>query len=349
MKSLRWRITLWFTLSLLVVLAVFVGLTYLHLLHELRVEKWERGLPGHETWTLHGNYSDGEVADIAGELLHLSLIYAVPVILLTLALGFYLAKRAFAPVQLLNRQLQAIGPRRLDQRVDVPHADDEFRDIERNINALLDRLDTRFRQLTEFSAQVAHELRTPLTLLRLQVEDAADRIEPALAESLQDEMRRLSDYVDQCLLLATAEQGRLSLELQPVDLAVLVREMIDVYELLAREQDRDIELNVEETAPAIQADPRRLRQMLHNLLTNALRHGAGPIHIHIGQTADHPRCEIRNAVRSTSPAPTGSADSPQLGLRIVHALAALHPGLTFTTTTSDRPTSETFTATLQWR
>ena len=340
MKSLRWRFTLWFTLSLLAVLAVYVLITYTHLLHELRVEKWERSHPGNESWTLHGSYTDGEVADIAGELLHLSLLYALPVILISLGLGHYLARRSFVPVQALNLQLQAIGPRSLDQRINVPHADIEFRKIEQNINALLDRLDTRIRQLSEFSAQVAHELRTPLTLLRLQVEEAADRIEPTLAEGLQDEMRRLSDYVDQCLLLATAEQGRLNLRPESIALCALLHEMIDVYELLAREQARElvVELPVEQT---VQADSRFLRQMLHNLLTKALRHGTGRIRVIVEKTPVGICCRIENATAAT--ATVGSA-SPGLGLRIVQALATLQPGLAFATRANDGH----FTAELRW-
>lgn len=160
MRSLRWRIAWWFALSVLAVLGVFMTVTYLHLRHELRVEKWERAHPGNSDWTLHGSYSEAEVDDIAGELAELALLNILPVALLALGLGYYLARRAFEPVAEMNRQLQAMGAHRLDQRVKLTHADEELRGIEHNINALLARLDVGFRQLTEFSAQVAHELRT---------------------------------------------------------------------------------------------------------------------------------------------------------------------------------------------
>ncbi len=330
MKSLRWRVALWFTLSLLGVMAVFVGVTYAHLQHELRVERWKRAHPDHPDWVLHGSYSEAEVDDIAGELGRLALWYALPFTGLALAAGYYLAKRSFEPVSEMNRQLQAIGTRSLEQRIRLPEADEEFRAIEKNVNALLARLDTGFRQLTEFSAQVAHELRTPLTLLRLQVEEAAGRIEPGLAESMQEELRRLSDYVEQCLLLATAEQGRLALEIRPVALRALVVEMIEVYELLARAEERVLTV----TAPAevwVQADERSLRQMLHNLLTNALRHGEGPLAVWVGVEgadggADGARvvCRVENACARRAAA---SVSGTRLGLRIVRALAHLHPGL----------------------
>lgn len=325
MKSLRWRIALWFTASLLAVLFVFVGITYTHLQHELRLEKWERAHPDHKDWILHGSYSEGEVDDIAGELWRLSLLYAVPVTLFTLGVGYYLAKRSFQPVAEMNRQLQAISASSLDQRVTLKQADKEFRAIENNVNALLVRLDASFRQLTEFSAQVAHELRTPLTLLRLQVEEAAGRIEPGLAESLQDELSRLSDYVDQCLLLATAEQGRVNVELKPLSLRALVVEMLEVYELLARSESRALTVATSDDV-VVQADARLVRQILHNLLTNALRHGDGPILVTVGNRTTGGFCRIENAVRQKSGA-AGSGTT--MGLRLVRALAALNPGLEF--------------------
>jgi signal transduction histidine kinase len=324
MRSLRWRMALWFALSVVGVLAIFVAITVWHLRTELQVEKWERSHPGQPGFILHGNYSDPEINDIAGELAELSLFYAIPVALLALGVGYLLARRAFQPVSDMNTQLRAIGARSLDQRVHLTAADAEFRSIEENLNALLGRLDASFRQLTEFSAQVAHELRTPLTLLRLQVEEAAGRIEPALAESLQDELSRLSDYVDQCLLLATAEQGRLTLKLAPVPLRTLATEMMETYELLARDVDRRLTVVAAEDA-VVTADPRYLRQMLHNLLTNALRHGKGGIFVTIGRDGTDVVCRVGNAIASQTAAAPGTG----LGLRIVRALAGLHPKLAF--------------------
>jgi signal transduction histidine kinase len=341
MRSLRWRVTLWFTFSLLGVIVVFMAVTYTHLRHELRVEKWERSHPDNKEWTLHGSYSEAELNDIMGELWRLSLIYAVPVTLLALSTGYYLAKRSFQPVAEMNHQLQTIGAHSLNQRVQLSHADEEFRAIENNINALLARLDASFRQLTEFSAQVAHELRTPLTLLRLQVEEAAGRIEPGLAESLQAELNRLSDYVDQCLLLATAEQGRLSLDMKPVALRAMVTEMIEIYELLARDKHRALSV-VAPQELLVEADARSLKQMLHNLLTNALRHGTGPLTVTVVRDGTDTICLIENIVANTS---TATETGTTLGLRIVRAIAALHPGLVFTAERVD----ERFSAELRWR
>lgn len=338
MNSLRWRVAVWFAASLLAVLAVFVGVTHLHLHHELRAERWERAAGGHGDRPLHGNYSEAEVDDITAELWRLSLLYALPVAAMALGIGFLVARRSFRPVAEMNRQLQAIGARSLAQRVHLTQADREFQAIEANINALLERLDGSFRQLTEYSAQVAHELRTPLTLLRLQVEDAAGRIEPALAETLQDELRRLSDYVDQALLLATAEQGRLALQREPVALAPLVRDLLEAYERLAREEGRAIVCGPL-AAATVRTDDRYVRQMLHNLLTNALRYGVGPVRLSLSEERDAIVCRVENERAPDA----GGRHGHGLGLRVTQALATAL-GCAFRTEERDRE----FVAELGW-
>jgi signal transduction histidine kinase len=341
MNSLRWRIALWFAASLLAVLAVYVAITNAHLQHELRVEKWERAHPDHSDWTLHASFNDAEVADIADELRTLSLIYVLPVAALALGLGFYLARKSLQPIEEISEQVQAISADTLHHRLRLSPGGAEFRSIETNVNALLGRLDESFRNLSEFSAKVAHEVRTPLTLLRLQVEEAAGRIDPALAESLQEELRRLSDYVDQCLLLATAEQKRVKVDLAPIPLRAFVANMIEVYELLARSEQRTLTITATSEI-TVTGDERCLRQMLHNLFTNALRHGLGDIGITIEQVDSVTFCRVQN---TANPQPSATAAGTGLGLRIVRALAAMQPSLTFQTYRSGNE----YFAELSWR
>lgn len=315
MKSLRFRVALWFAVSVIAVIGVFVAVTFTHLQRELRLEKHERAPAGSAPWTLHGNYTEAEVADIVGELWSLSFLYAAPVLLLAVGVGYFVARRALQPVKEIKDQLRQISAMNLDARITVADADREFRDIGQNINGLLERLEHSFRQLSDFSAQVAHELRTPLTLIRLKVEESADRIEPALAESLQDELARLSDYVDQCLLLATAEQGRLAVRRERVPLNGIVTDLIEDYARLAADQHRTI---AQQIAPAeVDTDPRQVRQLLHILLNNALRHGEGMISVAIAPTAEGGvTCTIVNRIGSSAPA-LGHG----LGLRIGKAIA----------------------------
>lgn len=338
MKSLRWKIAAWFALSVLVVMVVFASVTYVHLRHELRYERWERKRPDHGQWTLHGSYSEDEVQDIAGELWRLSLFYALPVALVALGIGFFLARRSLAPVSDLNRQLADISARNLKQRVKLPRADREFVAIEANINGLLARLEASFVQLTEYSANVAHELRTPLTLIRLKVEDASGEIPPDLAESLQEELARLSDYVDQCLLLALAEQGRLVIKPDELRMRAFIEDMLEDYQLWAAQSGRTVTFAVADEVSVV-SDRRYLKQVLHNLLTNAVKHGAGPIRITLARSTRGAVCRIENTVGPATAAGRGHG----IGLRIARALAQ---GLGCTVETRDA--GGQFVAELRW-
>jgi signal transduction histidine kinase len=92
----------------------------------------------------------------------------------------------------------------------------------------------------------------------------------------------------------------------------------------------------------VQADARALRQMLHNLLTNALRHGDGPILVSVTREGDAVVCRVDNAL-ATKPA-VATAAGTGLGLRLVRALAAAHRGLTF----ASGPAAGRYTAELRW-
>jgi signal transduction histidine kinase len=322
-NSLRLRLSIWFGASFLAVTALFLSIAYWHLDHELRQEKWERAHPDHPDWLLHGNYSDGEVRDIVGELTRFTLLTSLPMVATALLIGYFLARKSTRPVTLLNAELRSIHPKNLDRRLAVSEADPEFRSVQEQINQLLDRIENSFRQLNEFSGKVAHELRTPLTLLRLQVERAADKIEPELSDSLQDELKRLSDYVDQALLVARAEQGRVALRPERIDLRDLIEEMIDVYCILAAEAGRAIAMRCDADC-AVLADRKHLRHIFHNLISNALKHGEGTIAIHVARRCGKPTCTILNRIGNEK-APEGIG----FGLRIVSALAAQHDDVHF--------------------
>jgi signal transduction histidine kinase len=137
-----------------------------------------------------------------------------------------LARHSTKPVRDVNRQLACIGPATLGERVNALDADPEFAELVRRLNELLGRLETCFTQSHAYTSQVAHELRTPLQLMRLQVETHAAKMEPELAEELQEELTRLSSYAETALTIARAEQGRLELEPEAVTLKDLLSDMV---------------------------------------------------------------------------------------------------------------------------
>ncbi|MES1245650.1 MAG: HAMP domain-containing sensor histidine kinase [Acidobacteriota bacterium] len=120
----------------------------------------------------------------------------------------------------------------------------------------------------QLMADVAHELRTPLAILQGRIEGLIDGVYPrdeARFAELLDETRHLSRLVEDLGTLAHAEAGALELRKEPVDLGDLLRDV-------AASLPRPIAVEVPAELPAIEADPVRIRQVLLNLLANALRH-----------------------------------------------------------------------------
>jgi len=118
--------------------------------------------------------------------------------------------------------LQSIGPGTLGRKVELPEADEQFVSLLGHLNDMLGRLELSFSEMSEYAAKVAHELRTPLSIIRLKVEQSQGRIDAELAEELQEELLRLTHVVEQSLLIAKAEQGRLVWNIERFDLSAMV-------------------------------------------------------------------------------------------------------------------------------
>lgn len=325
MKSLRVRLTLWFTLGFLAVSVIFILFTFRRLDLELRRGTFEREQNINPNWILRGSYSEEEVQDIMSTLIQSSLIASLPVVLLVLILGYVVARQSLRPIEALNRQLQDISPRTLGRKVELAEGDEQFVSLLRHLNEMLARLDASFGEMSEYAAKVAHELRTPLTILRHKIEQSQGRIEPELAESLQEELLRLSHVVDQSLLIAKAGQGRLAWALQPFDLSALLADVVQDFDLIASVDNRKLLLAAQPSC-VVQSDPRYCKQILHTLLTNALLHGRGDIRVRLRRRGQQVRFTLVNALRST---PTRSDLTLGLGLRVVRALVAQQPALRF--------------------
>ena len=322
MRSLRARLTLWFSASLMLVLLVFVVFTYRLLHEELHDKNWQRDYPTHPDWNLHGSYSEAEVQDILRELVETSAYYGLPLALASLLIGYWLARKSVKPIARVNEQLQAIGARNLSQRVGLLEMDEEFRDLVHHVNGLLARLEKSFSDLSEYAAKVAHELRTPLAILRLKVEQAGTQIQPELAEELQAELHQLSHIVDQSLLIAKAEQGRLVLQPREFDLAQLVADIAEDFTLLAQEEGRAVNLSPMSPSPVL-ADSVYARQIVHNFLTNALKHGQGEIRVTLKPLKGSYLLMIANRLRPDRK----DLETLGLGLRVVDTLLSLQPAI----------------------
>ena len=218
----------------------------------------------------------------------------------------------------LSKQLDLIDVHKIDRKLSLSEKGPEIKRLIDQINALLSEIHEGLSNLNKYSAQVAHELRTPLTVVRLKIEQAVDKIDPQLGEEVQKELLRLTLHLERTLLIARAEQGHLPLQRTDFDLKNVLGQIIEGFRLLAAEEKRDIK--VKSSSVIIHADLAYTKQILYNLLSNALRHGQGTINVSLKSTRQSVYLLVVNRVK---PVP-GEAYSLGLGNRIVKALSSVH-------------------------
>lgn len=308
--SYRLRIAAWVVGSCALLLGIMIYTGYTGLEEELRAGRVDHNHPQVPGWTLHNSLTEGEIQDILGELMEIWLVTAAVMITLSLGAGLLLARRSLLPVREINRQLATMRPDALHGDITIPEADPAITGLADHLNILLDRAGTAYQEMAEFSARVAHELRTPLMLLRLRLENAPAGMPPAFQEELQDELARLSRFVERSLVAAKAEQGTLQAHEKPCDLGRIVGDLADSYQPLATE--RGLEMTVDSAPAEISADADLLRQALHGLLENATRYADTRLRVTCRGGAA-PFVEIHNDRDPQRVAPAGTG----LGLRLV--------------------------------
>ena len=317
--NFRLRMAVWSVLSVILIAAVLMLAAHWHLDGELRKDRWDRSHPKFPQWSIHGSYTDEEVQDILGELLTVWLWIALPLLIGSVGVGYFIAARSLLPVRRINRELAALDPQSCAQGVHLPEQDAELATLVQHINDLLRRVGRSYNEMAEFSTTVAHELRTPLTFLRLRLEALAPELPPDVSEELQEELQRLSQLVERSLLMAKAEGGKLEQNIQPVNLTALLEDLHEGYAVLAEEGGLELNWQVD---PGLQvvSDQALLRQILHNLIGNALRHGQKSARVEARQPDGKGPVlvEISNWVAAADTARIGTG----MGLRLVRAIVS---------------------------
>lgn len=162
-----------------------------------------------------------------------------------------------------------------DYNVTVPERGPrEVRALSRSFNAMVERLSSTEAQRKALLADITHELRTPLTVIQGNLEGLVDGVYPADPEHLVpilEEIRQLSRLIDDLRTLSEAEAGGLDLRPEPTDIGVLADEALAVFRPAAAEAGVHLWMDIPADFPLIDVDPGRLRQVLVNLLANALR------------------------------------------------------------------------------
>lgn len=205
------------------------------------------------------------------------LTVAIPIALaVSLAGGWFLAGRALRPVDAITLAAQRIAAGDLSQRLTMSAAPDEIGRLAGTFNDMIGRLDASFRQIRQFTSDASHELRTPLTVMKGETELVLRRPRPledyqSVLESNLEEIDRMTHIVDELLFLSRADMGEVKMESLPVALESLVEDIYRQATLLG--QDRNIEVVLGTVMPAVvQGDELRLRELLLNLVENAVKY-----------------------------------------------------------------------------
>ncbi len=153
----------------------------------------------------------------------------------------------------------------------------ESHNLAENYNTMTQNLSESLRRSRQFAANVTHELRTPLTILRGETELAlrSNRSKEQLYQVLEsnlEEINRMSFLIEDLLLLSKSDLGEIPIKFENLDLTGLILELHHQAKLLAKTKKIAVNLNIPQEQVIIQADSLRLRQVLLNLLTNAIKY-----------------------------------------------------------------------------
>jgi signal transduction histidine kinase len=303
---------------------------------------------------------------LLGRLITIEIVVGLLVLAMLGVAGYLLVRNSLRPLQEVEHTARAIAAGDLSRR--VPEGDDrtEVGRLSTALNGMLGRIESSFRaqqeseeqarasesRMRRFVADASHELRTPLTSIRgfaeLHRQGAVESPEDTrrLMQRIESEATRMSTLVEDLLQLARLDQQR-PLSLAPVDLAELAGDA--VHDARAVQPDRPIGLHLDASlndAPVVVGDEARLRQVLGNLVTNALTHTpvsakvtvrlsedpADPGTVVVSVTDEGPGLSAGDAHRvferfyRADTSRTRAAGGSGLGLSIVASLVAAHGG-----------------------
>jgi heavy metal sensor kinase len=198
-------------------------------------------------------------------------------VILASLLGYWLSGRSLAPVKRIIDTAERIGVDNLSQRLEVPRPRDELRRLTEALNAMLERIDTSFKRITQFTADASHDLRTPVTVIRtvaevtLRKRRTNEQYTEALAKILRTSEETTS-LLENLLTLARADAGAMGMELHVIDLDIHVRKAQERAILLAGDKSLDIHLRTPGGPVWVRADSIAMDRLLLILLDNAIKY-----------------------------------------------------------------------------
>jgi signal transduction histidine kinase len=291
------------------------------------------------SWLVHRQVNRTLPRDLADSALAtLNTQYAIALagtVLVAMALGYFVAGRALAPVRKMTGLARRVTQERMDERIAMSGPVDELRELADTVDGMLDRLATAFDGQRRFVANASHELRTPLTVIRAEVEVALADPDASPAElremgvAVLEAADRTQALLDSLMVLARSQQAVPRRE--PVDLAAAAHMAEEAT--AAEAAAHGVRVHFDVRRAAFTGDRPLIERMVANLVENAVRHGGG----HVWVSVRPGRVRVENTGHEIAPDDVRRLAEPferlnrdcdgpgaGLGLSIVRAVADAH-------------------------
>jgi len=198
-------------------------------------------------------------------------------VILASLLGYWLGGRALAPVNRIIQSAEEVGVQSLSRRLELPCAKDELRRLTETLNAMLDRIESSVKRITQFTADASHDLRTPLSLIRTNAELALRR--PRTESEYRATLSRIlasseesAQLIEQLLTLARADAGATQLNLKVAPLLPVLLDACQVARLWAQAKGLDFQDSLPSEPLTVHMDARAMERLLLTLLDNAVKY-----------------------------------------------------------------------------
>jgi heavy metal sensor kinase len=276
-------------------------------------------------------------------------LFTFPFVLLAAGTGgYWLSGRAMKPVHDITSTAHGISEQNLSQRLEIPAANDELRQLSETLNEMLARLDAAFTNITRFTADASHELRTPVATIRTTAEVILQR--PRTVVEYEELVRQIlveseftSELIENLLTLARADANPAQLELSPVDLRSVVQGIIPGSEILASHHGLEWSVSIASEEILVLAEKQPLKRLLLILVDNAIKYTppGGMVRLALRSTATQAILEVMDSGVGIMPedlphiferfyrasnARYVNADGSGLGLAIAQWIAVAHHG-----------------------
>jgi heavy metal sensor kinase len=208
-------------------------------------------------------------------------LFAPLLLLIAAGGGYWISRRALAPVDALVRTARDVSGTNLSTRLEKLQTGDELQRLSDTLNEMLDRIEAAFSRVTQFTADASHELRTPVSLIRTEAELSLrrSRSQTEYQDSLRHillESERTTALIEQLLSLARADSGRETLQVQPVDLSTVLQGVADAWKQVAAIRDLRFSTNLPHSDAWVAGDENLLRRVADILLDNAFKYTLAP-------------------------------------------------------------------------